>query len=145
MKELLTNPAFKYYLVCAVILAFNPLVLGGLTGGWRGKCKSPATPEDEKLGGNPFKEKVAPEVQRAMNAHRNAMENVPLAILGGLLYVLAGATPTMVAVFMGVIVVFRWLHSLFYLSSVQPWRTAAFAIAALATGGMLVHSVVLVM
>ena len=145
MRELLTNPAFKTYVICAVILAFNPLVLSGIAGARRGKYKSPATPEDERLSGNPFRETAAPEVVRVNNAHRNALENIPLALIGGLLYVLAGATPTMVAVFMGVIALFRWLHSFFYLGSVQPWRTASFAIAALATGAMLVHTVVLVM
>jgi hypothetical protein len=50
-----------------------------------------------------------------------------------------------VLVFMGVIALFRWLHSFFYLGSVQPWRTASFAIAALATGAMLVHTAVLAM
>jgi uncharacterized MAPEG superfamily protein len=145
MKELLTNPAFRYYVIGAVILAFNPLILSGIAGGRRGKYKSPVTPEDEKLTGNPYKDVPAPEVQRVNNAHRNALENIPIVLIGGLLYVLAGASPTMVLGFMGVIALFRWLHSIFYLNGIQPWRTASFAIAALATGGMLVHALVLVL
>jgi uncharacterized MAPEG superfamily protein len=143
MKELLTNPAFKYYVIAAVILAFNPLVLAGIAGARRGKFKSPATPEDEKLSGNPYRDAVAPEVARVNNAHRNALENIPIALIGGLLYVLVGASATMVAAFMGTIAFFRWLHSFFYLGGVQPWRTVSFGIATLATGGMLVHALVL--
>jgi uncharacterized MAPEG superfamily protein len=145
MRDLLTNPAFKYYVLCAVILAFNPLVLSGITGARRGKYKSPVTPEDAKLSGNPYTADMAPEVLRVASAHRNAMENIPIALMAGLLYVLAGASATMVLALMGTIALFRWLHSLMYLSSVQPWRTVTYAIAALATGAMLVHSLVLVM
>src|SRR4051812_29711475 len=101
MRELLTNPALKYYVIFALVLAFNPLVLSGIAGGRRGKYKSPATPEDEKLSGNPYRDVVAPEVARINSAHRNALENIPLALIGGLLYVLAGASATMVAGFLG--------------------------------------------
>jgi uncharacterized MAPEG superfamily protein len=145
MHELMTNPAFKYYVLCAVILAFNPLVLSGLTGAWRGKHKSPATPEDVKISGNPYREEVAPEVMRVIKAHRNAVENVPLALVGGLVYVLAGASPTMVAALMGIITLFRWLHSIMYLASAQPWRTISYAIAAIAMMVMLVHTLVRVL
>lgn len=144
MRELLENPSFRYYVFCAAALALNPLVLAGMTGGSRGTYKSPATPEDEKLSGNPYREDPAPEVARLIRAHRNALENVPIALIAGLIYVLAGAAPTMVLALMGVTAVFRWLHSVFYLKSVQPWRTASFALAALATAVMIVHSVVLV-
>ena len=143
MHELMESQAFKYYVFCATALALNPLILGGLTGGWRGKYKSPATPEDEKLSGNPFREDVAPEVARVQRAHRNALENIPIALVTGLVYVLAGASPTMALGFMGVIALFRWLHSIFYLNAVQPWRTASFGIAAVANIAMIIHTVVL--
>jgi prostaglandin-E synthase 1 len=144
MKELMENPAFRTYVLCAAALAFNPLILAGMTGGSRGKFKSPATPEDAKPGGDPYRDDVAPEVARLIRAHRNALENIPLALIAGLVYVLVGASPTMVLVLMGINMVFRWLHSVFYLKAIQPWRTATFAIAASATGVMLIHSVVLV-
>lgn len=144
MRELLGNQAFRYYVFCAAALAMNPLILAGMTGGSRGKYKSPATPEDAKLSGNPYHADTAPEVDRLMRAHRNALENVPIALIVGLVYVLAGASPTMVLALMGAVAVFRWSHSLCYLNSVQPWRTASFLFAALATIAMIVHSVVLV-
>lgn len=145
MQDFLANPAFKAYILCAVPLAFNPLLIAGISGGFRGKYKSPASPEDEKLSGNPYKEEVAPEVDRVQRAHRNALENIPIALIAGLLYVLVGATPTAVWGFMGTILVFRWLHTICYLNSLQPFRTISFALAALATGGMLVHTVVKVL
>lgn len=143
MKELLSNPAFRHYVFCAVALAFNPLVLAGMTGGSRGKYKSPANPEDAKLSGNPFTEQTAPEVERIIRAHRNALENIPIMLFAGLLYVLAGASPTMVLALMGTCAVFRWLHSIFYLRSAQPWRTVSFALSTIATFIMLIHTVVL--
>ncbi len=142
--SLIENPAFKYYVYCAAALTFNPLVLAGMTGGARGKYKSPATPEDEKLSGNPYRDDVAPEVARLIRAHRNALENVPLALVAGLLYVLAGASPNPTLGLMATVAAARWLHSIFYLKAVQPWRTATFAVGALATGAMLIHTVVLV-
>lgn len=145
MHELLTNPSFRYFTLAAVALLFNPLFLAGLTGGARGKYKSPASPEDEKLGGNPYREQQAPEVERMLRAHRNALENVPIAVIAGLLYVLAGASPNAVLGLMGTIAVFRWLHSIAYLLSAQPWRTLSFGVATLCTGGMLVHTAVLVL
>lgn len=144
MRELLGNQSFRYYVFCAAALAMNPLILAGMTGGSRGKYKSPATPEDAKLSGNPYHADPAPEVDRLMRAHRNALETVPIALIVGLVYVLAGASPTMVLALMGAVAVFRWAHSLCYLNAVQPWRTASFLFAGLATIAMIVHSVVLV-
>lgn len=144
MKELLSNPAFRFYVFCAVAMAFNPLILAGMTGGARGKYKSPASPEDEKLTGNPYREEIAPEVQRLLKAHGNALENIPIALIAGLIYVLAGAPPMAVLGLMGACAAFRWLHSLCYLKSIQPLRSISFGMAALATAGMLIHSVVLV-
>jgi prostaglandin-E synthase 1 len=143
MKELLSNPAFRFYVLCAVPLAFNPLILAGMTGGARGKYKSPAASEDAKLTGNPYQEQVAPEVDRLLRAHRNALENVPIGLIAGLIYVLAGAPATMVLALMGAVVAFRWLHSVCYLKSLQPWRSVSFGLAALATAIMLIHAAVL--
>ena len=64
-------------------------------------------------------------------------------LVAGLLYVLVGAPASMVAGFMGAIAVFRWLHSICYLNSLQPWRSASFGIALLALMGMLGHTLVL--
>lgn len=144
MRELLQSPSFRYYVFFAAAAAFNPLILAGMTGGARGKYKSPATPEDAGLSGNPYRDDVAPEVARLIRAHRNALENVPVILIAGLLYVLAGASPNAVLALMGVATVSRWMHSVFYLKSVQPWRTAAFGFALLATAAMLIHTVVLV-
>ena len=66
------------------------------------------------------------------------------ALIAGLIYVLAGAPPMAVLGLMGACAAFRWLHSLCYLKSIQPLRSISFGMAALATAGMLIHSVVLV-
>lgn len=145
MKELLSNPAFKPYVVCAVILSFNPFFIAGLTGAARGKYKTPAVPEDEKLSKNPYRTDTPIEVQRLLNAHRNALETIPIALLVGLLYVLAGASANAVMGFMGVIAAFRWFHTVAYLMEAQPWRTMSFAVAILATMGMMGHLLALVL
>lgn len=145
MTELLANPAFRAYAVCAAILAFNVFGLAGMTGGARGKYKSPAAPEDEKLTGNPYHEVVAPEVDRLLRAHRNALENIPIMLVMGLVYVLAGASATMVGALMGIIAVGRLGHSVCYIKGLQPWRTASFGVALLAAAVMIVHTLVLVL
>ena len=87
---------------------------------------------------------VAPEVERMNRVHANALENVPVMLIVGLVYVLAGASTTCVTVLMGGVTACRLLHSVFYVFALQPARTIAFLLALGATFAMVVHTLVLI-
>jgi microsomal prostaglandin-E synthase 1 len=132
---------FVYYLIAAALLALQLLGLSFYTGLARTKAKKVLNPEDARtvIRGSEVVEVEAPEVARIHRAHRNALENaVPFFVIG-LLYVLTQGSKLGALAYFGTFTLARLLHSLFYLGGVQPWRTATFAIGALATIGMAVH------
>ncbi len=143
MRGFIENPAFKYFRYCAAAHLRGLVPRGDDRRGAR-EYKSPATPEDEKLRRQPVPGRRRPRVARLIRAHRNALRECPLALVAGLLYVLAGASPSPTLRLMATVAAGRWLGSVFYLKAVQPRRTATFAVGALATGAMLIHTVVLV-
>jgi glutathione S-transferase len=134
------NPeAFKLYAICSALLALNVLVLAGMTGGARGKNKSPANPED---AGKPKETEYGPNhpaVERVQRAHRNALENIGVFWPIALIFVLCGASPLGAKAYFITFTAARFLHSFFHLRGIQPFRTIAFAIGALCLGGMIVQ------
>ena len=79
--------------------------------------------------------------RRPHRAHRNAIEERGAVLADQLLYALSGASSRGAWAYFGTYAAARWLHSLFYLRGMQPWRTAVFAIGVAAMLGMLVHVV----
>jgi uncharacterized MAPEG superfamily protein len=55
------------------------------------------------------------------------------------IYVATGASHQGALIYCGTFVVVRFLHSIFYLAGVQPFRTITFAIGVLTIIGMAVH------
>jgi len=85
-------------------------------------------PEDAAfVGREPAKEEV-PQVQQAARAWLNDLENIPIFLGLGVAYILVGASPDAAAWLFLVFTGARYLHTLFYLAGVQPWRTVAFAV-----------------
>jgi glutathione S-transferase len=129
----LANPSFVAFAASMVVLCLNILGLWAYSGAVRGRSKTTPNAEDAQA----FKTQLAgqdpPEVARVLRAHRNATDNIlPFAILA-FLYVLAGASPMVVAVVCGIFVVARVAHSFSYLNGKQPWRTIFFTIGGLDT------------
>ncbi|MCA9525118.1 MAG: MAPEG family protein [Myxococcales bacterium] len=127
------DPVFQLYIGTVIALALNLIILANTTVISRGKAKEVVNPEDAALssgaavvyeGGN---ERTA----RHKRAHRNALENIPLFMVTGLLLAMVGVSATTAAVLYGVFVVARYAHTFAYLRSMQPWRTISFVIGLL--------------
>ncbi|MCA9621200.1 MAG: MAPEG family protein [Myxococcales bacterium] len=133
------SPTLQAYVAMTVVLGFNLLALANNTALTRAKAAEVVNPEDKRLnakaevvfeGGN---EKTA----RYRRAHRNALENIPLFLITGFLLSLTAVPFGLAAGLFGVFTVARLLHSVCYVKGIQPWRTAGFAIGALAQLGVL--------
>ena len=136
---------FKPLVICSVVLAFNMMFLSGFTGAMRGKTGTPAIPEDARMVKGEVKDVVPVELQRVLNAHRNALENIPTFMALSIMYVLTGASATMVWALMGTFALARWSHSFCYIKGLQPWRSASYGVGTLAMAIMMVNLVIRVL
>ena len=86
-----------------------------------------------------YPEIVRDNIERVRRAHRNDLENV-LPFFGvGLLYLLTRPSLGAARVYFIGFLVARVLHSVFYVASLQPHRTIAFAVGGLLMLGMVVQ------
>jgi prostaglandin-E synthase 1 len=138
LVTLLTDPTFKLYAVCCIVLCVVIMFLSGYTGATRGRTKSPGNPEDGKLGAHDKIPEEHPDVLRVIRCHRNALENIPMFFVLGLIYSLAGASPTGAKVCFIGFTAARVLHVVFHLKAVQPWRSVVYGLGILALAGMMV-------
>ena len=133
------SEAFNVYLICVAALAFNLWFLAFVTVARRGKAKKFVNPEDAKAFKGENAERDADDVERAKAAHRNALENIPIFAILGLLYVMTGATKTGAMAYFVTFAVTRWLHSFMYLGGIQPFRTLMFVIGFLVNIGLSIQ------
>ena len=128
MSSLVTNPVFQAYAASAIALGLNLIFIANATAISRAKAGEGVNPEDGKTtvyhDGNDI-------TQRWIRAHRNALENLPLFLITAFLLTLTTVGATFATVLFAIFVVTRWLHTICYVKSVQPWRTAFFAIGSL--------------
>ena len=141
MSTMLSDPQFRLFAICSVILSAQMLILGGYTAARRAGNKNYLNPEDNKVS---FKDARLvegaehPEVARIQRAHRNLLESLPMFFALGLIYVLAGASPLGARVCFIGFTAARVLHSLVYIKELQPFRTMFYALGSLALGGLMV-------
>jgi uncharacterized MAPEG superfamily protein len=129
---------FQPYALTSAILGSHLLLLAFWTGTVRALRKQYVNPEDAKLNKAEQGDEHE-DVLRTKRAHQNALENaVPFFVIGAL-YVATGATKSGAQIYCYTFLAMRVLHSVFYLRSMQPFRTISFAIGALAVLGMAVH------
>ncbi|KIG12793.1 hypothetical protein DB30_01001 [Enhygromyxa salina] len=137
--------AFNIYLLCIAALAFNLWFLITLIAVRRGQAKKFVNPEDAKAFKGATAEADAPGVERAKAAHRNALENIPIFAILGLLYLTTGGTTSGALAYFVTFTVSRWLHTFLYLGGIQPWRTLAFTIGLLVNIGLSVQLIIAVL
>jgi prostaglandin-E synthase 1 len=148
MTTLLSDPQFRLYAICSVILSAQMLILGGYTAARRSGNKKYLNPEDNKVS---FKDATIvegaehPEVARIQRAHRNLLESLPLFFALGLISVLAGANPVGIKAALITFTAARVLHSLVYIKELQPFRTMTYAIGSFALIGMMVMTLMAVL
>jgi uncharacterized MAPEG superfamily protein len=135
------SEAFNIYLLCVAALAFNVWFLVTLIAVRRGQAKVFVNAEDAKAFKGKIADADAPAVERAKAAHRNALENIPIFAILGLLYVTTGATKSGALAYFVTFAVSRWVHTFLYLGGIQPWRTLVFTIGLLVNIGLSVQLV----
>ncbi len=128
-----------FAVVCALLIV-KAQVLGAATAATRGKLKKFLNPEDAAwLGG----EHVTPDdelVQRIARAHRNDLENLLPFFIGGALYLYAGATTAVGAVYFALFLLARSAHTYAYLKQKARMRRNTFTLGWLITIAMSVHA-----
>jgi uncharacterized MAPEG superfamily protein len=143
---MLEDPVFQIYVVCSSLLVLNLLFLANGTGYARAKAGRALNPEDSKVTkGADINPQDEGAVARYRRAHLNAMENILPFLPMGYLMVITRPSVAVAAGLFGTFTFFRLAHTFFYLKGVQPWRTASFAIAALALTGVVGVTVVKVL
>jgi len=135
MNALLANDAFETYAFCAAILTLKMLGSALYTGYVRSQVKGYVNPEDAQFGGPDVAAAPAemPEVARALRIQRNDLENIPIFLAIGLLYVLAGGSGFGAFVFCWVFTLARIGHTVAYAREMQPARALLFGAGALMT------------
>jgi prostaglandin-E synthase 1 len=132
MESWSNSPNFVVYAFTAIALCLNLLALWGYSGVVRGKIKSAINHEDHARFGGTLRDVEPPEIARVLRAHANAQATIYPFLFLGLVYVLAGCGLRLEVWTFGIFVVARYLHSFFYLTARQPWRTIAFVVSGIA-------------
>jgi uncharacterized MAPEG superfamily protein len=133
MNALASIPAFSAYAVSVIALGLNLVGLANATALTRARANEVINPEDKKLNSKASVvfDEGNDRTARYRRAHRNALENTPLFMITALVLTLMGASATVGAALFYPYVGLRILHSVCYVKQIQPFRTAAFALAAL--------------
>jgi uncharacterized MAPEG superfamily protein len=120
---------YQFYALITVILFFKMFSISLVQGAGRISTKTFVTPEDAEFFAHapPAKEE-APIVKRAANAWRNDLENIPIFLFLGLIYVTLGLWPEGAFIYFTIFVVARILHTITFILGLQPWRTIFFTV-----------------
>lgn len=140
MTDLVNDPAFRSYAVCSAILAVKMLLSGNYTAMMRLRNKGFVNQEDAKAFGAPSANAGEhPAVAHALRIQRNDGENIPLFFAVGFLYVLVGASPFGATVYFWTFTTARILHTIAYMSHLQPWRAISYGVGFFCLIGMAVQ------
>jgi glutathione S-transferase len=112
------NPVFRTFLVTSVInLLFLPSFAFFTVMMMTKNNSFSNNPEDFNTGAlqvRPTNRETDPDSKRANNIHRNALENIPLAVLCNLLMILSGYDAQAATIYMWVFPVARLAHCVWY-------------------------------
>jgi uncharacterized MAPEG superfamily protein len=132
-------PLLRMYALTAIVLALKMSAIAIVQGRTRTGAGVFLNPEDAAmLGGKAVPEE--PEmVQRANRAWRNDLENIPIFLILAWIYVAAGLSAAAFVIYCVVFMAARIAHTICYINSIQPWRTAAFMVGAIAMLALIIH------
>ncbi|MFQ3786333.1 MAPEG family protein [Halomonas sp. A29] len=125
------NEAVHWYAVTTVLLFVKMFAISLFQGYHRIGKRTFKTPEDAALVGRQAAAQELPQVQRGANAWRNDLENIPIFLALGVAYVWVEASPSLAPWLFLSFTAARYLHTMFFLSALQPWRTIAYGIGIL--------------
>ncbi|MGA8640414.1 MAPEG family protein [Candidatus Binatus sp.] len=120
---------YQFYALTTVILFFKMIAISVVQGVGRVNTKTFVTAEDARFFAQaPPALEEAPIVKRAAMAWRNDLENIPMFLFLGLIYVTVGCWPEGAYIYFTIFVIARILHTIAYLNGMQPWRTIFFTV-----------------
>ena len=129
----------QMYAITAIVLALKMSAIAVVQGRARAVAGTVINPEDAAAFGG----KVVPEdpemVQRASRAWRNDLENIPIFLILAWIYVAAGLSVTAFVIYCVAFMAARIVHTICYINSIQPWRTAAFTAGAIVMLALIIH------
>jgi uncharacterized MAPEG superfamily protein len=129
----------RIYALTTIVLALKMAAIAFVQGRARTSAGIFINPEDAKtFGGQQAPEEVE-MVQRGARAWRNDLENIPIFLILGWIYVAAGLSVVAFAIYCIVFTVARIIHTICYINAIQPWRTAAFTIGAAVTIALIIN------
>jgi microsomal prostaglandin-E synthase 1 len=129
----LSLPGFRLLALCTLLLVLKMHAVGVWTAVVRTRRGHTLNPEDAAKYGSQMASAEHPDVERGLRAHRNDLENIPPFLLLAFAAVLAGAHADLVR---GCLIAFtfaRFVHTLAYVYSAQPWRSLSWLLGQLAT------------
>jgi len=136
------NPVFSSYAFYGTLVLLKMMAMIFLTIRWRFKNLSFANPEDSrafgvKKGQVKFDDQ---DVERVRRNHLNDMENIPVFLFLGLLYVLINPSPVIALWHFRVFAASRFIHTFVYQFAIpQPSRALSFAVGVAVCASMAVQ------
>jgi uncharacterized MAPEG superfamily protein len=119
--------AVYWYAIASTLLFLKMFAVSAYQGFQRIGKSTFKTPEDAAFVGKKPADEELPQVQRAAKAWLNDLENIPIFLALGVAYILVEASPGSAAWLFLTFTGARYLHTVFYLAGIQPWRTVAYA------------------
>ncbi len=138
------DTALGWWVISVVVLFFKMHTLSLVQLYHRNRAGTFRTPEDVSFFSK-GKFDLAEDTdlgERAGNAWRNDLENIPAYFAVSLAFVLTGGSATAGMIYFGLYTVARVLHTVSYLKGLQPHRFLSHITSVLATAAMAVHCVV---
>jgi uncharacterized MAPEG superfamily protein len=129
----------RIYALTAIVLAIKMASIAIVQGRARTGAGAFLNPEDAATFGGTTVRDEPEMVQRASRAWRNDLENIPIFLILAWIYVAAGLSATAFAIYCIAFMVARIAHTICYINSIQPWRTASFMLGAIATLALIIH------
>jgi glutathione S-transferase len=120
---------YQFYSLITVVLFFKMLANSIIQGLGRVNTKTFTNPEDASFFGAPAPAiEEAPTVKRAAAVWRNDLENIPIFLFLGSMYVTLGCWSGGAYIYFSIFVGARILHTVAYMQGMQPSRTVFYSI-----------------
>jgi len=132
----------RMYAITAIVLALKMFAIAIVQGRGRMNAGIFVNPEDAKTFHAKEAPQEAPIVERAARAWRNDLENIPIFLILAWIYVSAGLSTAAFVVYCLVFMAARIAHTICYINAIQPARTIAFTIGAVATLALIIHLII---
>jgi uncharacterized MAPEG superfamily protein len=129
----------RMYAITAIVLALKMAAISVVQGTARVKAGTFTNPEDVAAFGGQHASAEASMVERAGRAWRNDLENIPIFLILGWIYVAAELSAVAFIIYCLMFMTARVGHTIFYLNAIQPARTIAFTVGALAALALMIH------